>query len=543
MKPNLSYLRIITSVVCITVAVFSVFAQVTQPGVVQEYNEKAKKTPLAGVELNVRNANNTISAKDGSFSLQFKTLKPGDRVTVRRIEKLGYEIFNKEALEQWNLNPNTPFVIILCRSDKFKAIRDNIKRGTSENYYKQYKNACAQLTNLKEELKINEDEYNKHLAEIIDIYESKLDDLDNYIDKFSRIDLSEASALEQEAIELAQNGNFDEAIAKYEKYNATGKLIDELKKRNELINAKDLLAEKLQTINSNISDLYKSAENEMELLNLEGDLPRFKVYLTKFVLIAESDTTNFQWQLKMGRFIKRNLNQNYGIPTIKQLIPRINQKKEFANLAIKYFLRALRLSNESNSNPDVTYLIHRNLAQLYAQNYRHQEALHYYDFQLKYEIEKYGHGNQSIATTLVNIGKEHKHLYDNQKALEYYFEALNIHDTISDADIILKARILDLIGDVYNSLEDYDNALKYKINALSIYERFSDHNSLEHSWLISANITRIYEKSGDTNNALEYKNKEIIFQNLLIKWLEQNLDRRKSEIQDEIAKIRAPRFA
>lgn len=81
-------------------------AQTTQYGIVQEYNEKAKKTPLAGVELNVRSAGHTVSDNKGAFSLRFLTLKPGEKVNVRRIEKLGYEIFNKEAVEQWNINPN-----------------------------------------------------------------------------------------------------------------------------------------------------------------------------------------------------------------------------------------------------------------------------------------------------------------------------------------------------------------------------------------------------------------------------------------------------
>lgn len=113
--------------------VFGISAQTIQNGVVQEYNEKAKKTSLAGVELNVRSANTTASDKDGKFSLEFLTLKPGEKVNVRRIEKAGYEIFNKEAVEQWNINPSTPFVIVMCRSDKFKAIRDKYERVASES--------------------------------------------------------------------------------------------------------------------------------------------------------------------------------------------------------------------------------------------------------------------------------------------------------------------------------------------------------------------------------------------------------------------------
>ena len=76
------------------------YAQTIQNGVIQEYNERAKKTPLGGVELNVRSAGSTVSDGNGNFKLQFLTLKPGEKVNVRRVEKLGYEIFNKEAVEK-----------------------------------------------------------------------------------------------------------------------------------------------------------------------------------------------------------------------------------------------------------------------------------------------------------------------------------------------------------------------------------------------------------------------------------------------------------
>lgn len=80
-------------------------SQVVQKGLAVEYNEKAAKTALAGVEFRVQRAGSTASDAKGAFALDFPTLKAGDRVAVRRIEKPGYEIFNKEAVEQWNINP------------------------------------------------------------------------------------------------------------------------------------------------------------------------------------------------------------------------------------------------------------------------------------------------------------------------------------------------------------------------------------------------------------------------------------------------------
>ena len=75
-------------------------AQATQPCIVKQYNQKQQKTPLPGVQVEVRDAGSAASGADGTLTLKFATLKPGDRVTLRRVTKNGYEIFNKTAVDQ-----------------------------------------------------------------------------------------------------------------------------------------------------------------------------------------------------------------------------------------------------------------------------------------------------------------------------------------------------------------------------------------------------------------------------------------------------------
>ena len=63
--------------------------QCQQKCVVMEYNETTTKSTLGGVEVLVINAGSTISDSNGNVTLKFRTQKPGDRVTARRIEKRG----------------------------------------------------------------------------------------------------------------------------------------------------------------------------------------------------------------------------------------------------------------------------------------------------------------------------------------------------------------------------------------------------------------------------------------------------------------------
>ena len=80
-------------------AICSVSAQTEQVGFVKEYNGEDEKTPIAGVELTIKNAASTVSDANGMFVLEFKTMRPGQRVDVSNIIKEGYEIFNLSALE------------------------------------------------------------------------------------------------------------------------------------------------------------------------------------------------------------------------------------------------------------------------------------------------------------------------------------------------------------------------------------------------------------------------------------------------------------
>ncbi len=234
-------------------------AQCLQECVVLEYNETEKKSPLGGVEVLVINAGSTVSDANGKVTLRFRTHKPGDRVTVRRIEKNGYEIFNKEALTQWNIMRDGVFKIVMCRSDKFKRIRDNYLTISSASYAKQRKAEEAKIQILKKEGKMVQAEYEKEMARIEEEYEQRLMNIDAYIDRFARIDLSDLSDEESKAIRLFQEGDIDGAIKVYEDMKLEEKYKQTVDNRNTATQAKDsvnvlirLHEEKRDTISSTI---------------------------------------------------------------------------------------------------------------------------------------------------------------------------------------------------------------------------------------------------------------------------------------------------
>ncbi len=315
---------------------FSTLAQTTQKGIIQEYNEKAKKTPLSGVELIVRSANTTVSDKNGGFTLNFVVAKPGDHVVIRSIEKKGYEIFNKEAVEQWNINPDKPFVIVMCRSEKFKKIRDNYLKVSSESYAKRLRNEESQLAKLKAQGKLKEAEYNQQLLSLHENYERQLDNLDAYVDRFARIDLSEISSVEQEIIELVQQGKIDEAIERYEQLNIEDSLVDginNLKKVNSTISD---LSDKKNEITESSDSLYAMASRQIENLMIDADDERIEMAKSICLRIADADPSNIMWLIKTGDFLA-------------------SSKVDDKELALRYYNMALdcAVNKYGDNHPDV----------------------------------------------------------------------------------------------------------------------------------------------------------------------------------------------
>lgn len=193
-----------------------VIAQSTQQVKVLEYNGKEQKTPLKGVSLSVQNAASAMSDAQGQLTLQFRTLKAGDAVQLRRIDLAGYEVFNQDAVDAWTISTQREFTLVLCRNERFKDLCEKYNAAASASYERQLKKDKAALEKLRQEGKIKQQEYDAQLAALDKQYNEQLDNLENYVERFARIDLSEISEEEQQIIDLVQQGEIDEAIRRYE---------------------------------------------------------------------------------------------------------------------------------------------------------------------------------------------------------------------------------------------------------------------------------------------------------------------------------------
>ena len=282
-------------------------AQSVQQVMVKEYNVKNQKTPLGDVGLTVSNAGAVMSDADGRASLRFRTLRAGERVTVRRVEKDGYEVFNRDAVDQWAISPNHEFTLVLCRSDRFRQLRDQYNRVASQSYERQYKQDQQRLSNERKAGKLQEEAYQQQLQALQDQYEQQLEDLENYVDKFARIDLSELTAQEQELVELVQQGRIEEAIALYEKRDYLGQYERETRDIEEIDRAQQQLAAIELQKREQREAVLASINRQVNTYRLAGGMENFAKAGALLKGVADADTTNL---LALRQYIEYTIGQD-----------------------------------------------------------------------------------------------------------------------------------------------------------------------------------------------------------------------------------------
>lgn len=478
------------------------FGQSTQSGYVKEYNEKLAKTPLAGVELYIHNAGSTVSAHDGSFTLVFRTQRPGDRVRYSRIEKLGYEVFNKEALSQWNISKTgIPFVIVMCKSSKFKAIRDNYNKVASASYARQQRKEEDELLAEFRTGKIREETYKKRLADLKHYYAVQFENLDSYIDKFSRIDLNELSEREQSIIEMVQQGCIDEAIAAYERqafiqlYKSEAHDIITLKKSQ-----KQLSQEKKNHLLQRDS-IYASILRQVNTYTLAGGRVNFEKAEKLLRDVTLADTTN-------GIAVKNYCTFAYGQHHFKEA------------------LRFCQMYLATCDNRDELLSATNNLGAIYAAMLDYDQAEKCY----KQSLKGYWEWAQSdsvshiadIARAQCNLGNLYLNTKRYAEAERYYIDAVSNQKKLNVAD---ELDALEELSTTYSNLGvllmsegKNKEAAEYLTFALSGRERLFAKDSVAYrEGLVSVlhNIAGVEEYLKDSLKALRYYQEALHHQQIL----------------------------
>lgn len=436
-------------------------AQSVQHGFVKEYNGTAQKKPLSEVEISVRNASRTQTDKQGKFELNFRTLKRGDQVEVKEINKLGFEIFNKEAIEAWRIaSDDSPFTIVLCKNEFFKALKDKYNAIASESYARQEAKAEAQLKELLQQGKLQQAEYEQQLKALQNKYEDQLDDLDTYIDRFARIDLGELSDKEKEIVALVQKGQIQEAIEAYDKMGLLSQMEELAKQKSTVDDAISALEKKKQEIEEQESKLYAMILNQIDLLGMAGG----EANLERVAELYDNVATQLSHR-----------------PTV------VLNSANFFIMARKYD-KAIKHLNHYLSIPELT-------------------------------IGQRAQGEKSLGDALYQLGQYNEALEHNQQAIDLFGQITSERSTLDYVNYcgLLTSRglMLEPLGRTDEAKATYIRAAQVcdSINALGISDPDIDRNRSS----ARNNLCCLYVSQGEYDNALALSQE-------LVEYAESHLD-------------------
>lgn len=518
-------------------------AQSTQPCLVQQYNQKSMKTPLSGVEVMVSNAGSTVSDKDGRLTLTFRTLKPGDKVKLINAKKAGFELFNAEAVEQWNISRDqTPFTLVLVKKDYFDQLKAKLSETSTDSYQRKYEQAIRELEHQKNAGKLKEEEFNRKYDALEEQYQIQLSNLDNYIDQFARIDLSEVSAEEQQILEMVEDGRIDEAVKAYEELDISGKLRQARESKKSLEDARARIEAETARQEEAIRELKARQEREIATLKLAGGKENYDKIGRILKENALADTTDVAavWEYAYFAQCQRDYeeaerfwliclhgdNSIYRQSTLWNNLGTLYLYQSDCTRAEEALLKALDLRSRLFADyPDaLRYDIattQLNLGYLYDEIRNYDKAEEYYLQSLDNYTQLFvldpDRYRANLADIQLNLGALYRAAWhDNDKAEVYYLQALENYqlsfDQNPDAYRERLARIQSNLGILYRSRRDYAQAEKYFLQSLenrtSLYNQNPD---AYRSDLVSTQnrLASLYNARQDYSKAIEYLDKTI----------------------------------
>lgn len=455
------------------VSLLSGMAQIKQEGIVMQYNGTQQKSALGNVEIAVYGAAHALSdAKTGAFTLSFVTSKQGDALRFRQgyPRRSGYEVFNNETLNNWNLSTSRKLTVVLCTTEYMQQRKASLTKVTEAYYSKRLAQQKEELEKAQTAKRIADEEYAIKLQQIEDDYYEALENLDNYIDRFAHIDLSEVSDRERRILTLVDQGKIDEAIDEYDKLDLVSKRIQA---KQNVVNARQGIAKLEQTMAANkLADdsLSMSLNNYINTLMLKGGKANYDKIGQMLRDVADADTTDYDAMNKCASFFMK-------------------QKKY--DVALEYFLRIKssleKRADESNRQIELMAELCQNLGYVYEEMTDFNQAEAY----LKYSLEQfsklfeqspemYRDAYMTIHNTMGTFFFETQNF---QRAIEYYTMSVEqaeiLYGEYPEEYGMTLANMVYNLANVHSKVNDYAKAEAEFLRAEEQFRQEPDQAAME----------------------------------------------------------------
>ncbi|MCK9204990.1 MAG: hypothetical protein M0P58_11225 [Bacteroidales bacterium] len=314
--------------------------------------------------------------------------------------------------------------------------------------------------------------------------EKKVDLLNKLADFYIYRNLDSAMSFAQEALILAMNSHYQKGeilalINKSEIYREVGKYQKSMNYANQIKNYADKLTDKelLAKFYMLSGYVYMSQFKYNEAIDLY--YKSLNLFREKKDLIGMGDVQRKMGQSFGGKgdydlmydyyLTSLNCYQQAGYKrgiaaSINNLAGYFRLKKEYRK-AITYFHQAIRINIEEGNY----YWLSKNYfnMSMLMQEINQMDSSFYYS-KVSYELAKKVGNPYWLALSLMQYGALFKLNHENQTALKYFYEALNLSVQIGSIDNL--KLVSDSIGKTYYQMKRYDSAYVY----LQKYYAYSD---------------------------------------------------------------------
>lgn len=171
--------------------------------------------------------------------------------------------------------------------------------------------------------------------------------------------------------------------------------------------------------------------------------------------------------------------------------------------ALEVNLRFIRLSEQTNGQNETTATSYNNIGIVYANLGDYDKALEYYFKALEIYKVVLGEKHSDTASSYNNIGLVYDNLGDYDKALEFKNKALEIQKDVLGEKHADTAMSYNNIGLIYSIFGDYDKALEHHLKSLEIQKEILGENHRDTATSYN-NIGVVYTNLGEYDKVLEY---------------------------------------
>ncbi|MCX6256405.1 MAG: tetratricopeptide repeat protein, partial [Bacteroidia bacterium] len=433
-------------------------AQTSVKGIVTEQNSGNK--PIPGVQLKALGTTPELTDNAGLFQLLFTAKKPGDRIIVSEISKKGYEVVNKDVVNNWiitdNINDKTK--IVMCPEGLIAQNTLKYYDISLSGLTKGYESRIKSLQEQKDKAEIDAKTYAEQAKALAEQFDNQQKQLEELSEKFARENFDDCSAIHKQAFDAFKNGNIEEAIRILESVNSEIEIAKAKKQQNKAENiiseGKEMLAQSEEIIRQNISKLMFQADLYVTSF-------RFPEAEQCYEAAVKADTTYFEGVFAFAKYFYENVKLEKSIIWHKKALALVtndfNKSDVFYNLGV--LMKNMQQFDSAETNFNKSIQIRRKLAESDPNVY-----------------------NPLLANSLSGIA-DCQYVKGNFDESEMSLtEALNIYRRLDIIDPDVKdeiARLLSSLVDLMYKSDQLDKAKQYLTEAEKLYSELVSINYIE----------------------------------------------------------------